>query len=117
LLAAGALVFFWESPGGTVLALGLLALGAYLLLKPGGSGRTGAVSAKGDEAFRVLVRWRNRRAAEAGVVNTAVLSDAELGCIAALDDPTDVAAVAGCLEKGGAERAAEIARVLEALRA
>lgn len=117
LLAAGALVFFWESPGGTVLALALLALGAYLLLKPGAQGaERGASAEAADGVFRALARWRSLRAAELGTVNTEVLSDAELGCLAALEDPTDVEAVAGCLEKGGAKRAAEIARVLETLR-
>ncbi len=119
LLAAGALVFLWESPGGTALALALLALGAYLLLKPGGQTaerRAAPNEEPGNEVFRALARWRSLRAAELGVVNTEVLSDTELGCLAALDDPADVEAVAGCLEKGGAKRAAEIAEVLALLK-
>ncbi|WP_457633692.1 hypothetical protein [Oceanithermus desulfurans] len=115
LLAAGALVFFWESPGGLFVALALLAFGAYLLLRP--PAPAPAAAARVDAAgFRALARWRSLRAAELGTVNTEVLSDAELGCLAALDDPRNPELVAGCLEKGGAERAAEIVRALEPLR-
>lgn len=116
LLAAGALVFFWESPGGVFLALGLLAVGAYLLLRPQPASGAPATPQESAARFQALVRWRNRRAAELGTVNTEVLSDAELGCLAALEGPTSAEAVAGCLQKGGAERAARIARVLEQLR-
>ena len=117
LLAAGALVFLWESPGGSLFALALAALGAILLLRTDERPAAPGASQEGRaQVFATLARWRNLTAAEQGTVNTGVLSDAELGCLAALDDPADVEAVAGCLEKGGAERAAEIARVLEQLR-
>ncbi|WP_456409852.1 hypothetical protein [Oceanithermus sp.] len=111
LLVAGALVFLWESAVGTWVALGLLALGAWLVLRQGE--KAPAPAPADDEVFTRLVRWRNRRAAEAGLRNVEVLSDAELGCIAALENPTAPAAVASCLERGGAKRAAEI---VEALR-
>ncbi|WP_293179944.1 HRDC domain-containing protein [Oceanithermus sp.] len=111
LLVAGALVFLWESAVGTWAALGLLALGAWLVLRRGEE--TSAPTDAGDEeVFAQLVRWRNRRAAEAGTRNVEVLSDAELGCIAALENPTEPEAVARCLERGGAKRAAEIAEAL-----
>ncbi len=110
LLVAGALVFLWESAVGTWAALGLLALGAWLVLRRGEE--TPAPTDAGDEVFARLVRWRNRRAAEAGTRNVEVLSDAELGCIAALENPTEPEAVARCLERGGAKRAAEIAEAL-----
>ncbi len=118
LLAAGALVFLWESPGGSILALLLLALGAYLLLRPGAYPSAAPVraDAPGEQVYRALVGWRNRRAAELGVLNTGLLSDAELGCIAALQNPADPGEIADCLENGGAERAAEIAGVLGSLR-
>ena len=114
LVVAAAVVFFWESPGGLFLALGLLALGAYLLLRSPAASETGssARSADEDDVFLALVRWRNRVAAEKGRRNVEVLSDAELGCIAALANPLDAEAVKGCLEKGGAPRAARIAKVL-----
>ncbi|WP_456446220.1 hypothetical protein ACMC9I_10240 [Deinococcota bacterium DY0809b] len=116
LLAAGALVFFWESPGGLFLALALLAFGAYLLLRPPAPPARASAGEADAGVFRALARWRSLRAAELGTVNTEVLSDAELGCLAALSDPQNPELVAGCLEKGGAERAAEIARVLERVR-
>jgi len=116
LLAAGALVFFWESPGGLFLALALLAFGAYLLLRPPVEPARASAGEADAGVFRALARWRSLRAAELGTVNTEVLSDAELGCLAALSDPQNPELVAGCLEKGGAERAAEIARVLERVR-
>ncbi|GEM90579.1 hypothetical protein [Oceanithermus desulfurans] len=115
LLAAGALVFFWESPGGLFVALALLAFGAYLLLRPPAPAPA-AAARTGAAVFRALARWRSLRAAELGTVNTEVLSDAELGCLAALDDPRNPKLVAGCLEKGGAERAAEIVQVIEKVR-
>ncbi|ADR37440.1 HRDC domain protein [Oceanithermus profundus DSM 14977] len=116
LLAAGALVFFWESPGGLFVALALLAFGAYLLLRPPAAPAPAAPRRADATVFRALARWRSLRAAELGTVNTEVLTDAELGCLAALSDPQNPELVAGCLEKGGAERAAEIARVLAQVR-
>ncbi len=115
LVVAAAVVFFWESPGGLFLALALLAFGTFLLLKPPAAS---AASAKGkpdegeEDAFLALVRWRNRVAAEKGRTNVEALSDAELGCVAALANPLDAEAVKDCLEKGGAPRAARIVKAL-----
>ena len=114
LVAAGALAFLWESSAGTWVALAFIALGAYLVLQRGDAPNEGeGPQARTDAGvFSRLARWRNREAERLGTINTSVLSDAELGCLAALPRPPSPEAVAGCL-KDHPERLDEVLRALK----
>lgn len=115
LLAAGALVFLWESSLGGVVVLLLLLGGLYLVLRsPDLQAEPAGKTAKVDETtFKALVRWRNQKARAASRRNTELLSDQELGCLAGLADVHDLQRVRSCLQNKDLELAKEIAAYLQ----
>ncbi len=110
LALAGLLVFVWEASLGGWLALALLAAGLYLALREPPA--PPAAEAADDGFLAGLLGWRNEEARRRGVLNTTVLSDEEVGCLAALPRPPDPAAVAACLG-GDEERARRVMALLE----
>jgi len=115
LLAAGALVFVWESSLGVWAALALLALGLYLLLRRPPEAAAEPEPAQSEDVYRALLRWREQEAFRRGVVNVAVLADAELACLAGLPSSADLDMFAACLG-GDVERARAVYEHLRGLR-
>ncbi len=112
LTLAGALVFVWEASLGGWLALALLALGLYLALREPRETSPKKPEAD-DERLAAILRWRNEEARRRGVLNTAVISDEELGCLAALSRTAGLSELAGCLG-GDEERALALQDYLKA---
>ena len=116
LLAAGVLVFVWESSLGVWAALALLALGLYLLLRrPPETAAEPEQPAQSEDVYRALLRWREQEAARRGVVNVAVLADTELACLAGLPRAAGADEIAGCLG-GDLARARVVYEYLQGLK-
>lgn len=113
---AGTLVFVWEASLGGWVALILLGLGFYLALRrPERIPQPGEDVADKNEYLSALVRWRNEEARRLGILNTAVVSDEEIGCLSALSQPPGLAELTGCLG-GDEERARALWEYLKAER-
>ncbi len=115
LLAAGVLVFVWESSLGVWAALALLALGLYLLLRRPPEKAAEPEPAQREDVYRALLRWREQEAARRGIVNVAVLADAELACLAGLPPGAGADEIAACLG-GDLARARAVYEYLQGLR-
>lgn len=112
LAMGGALVFVWEASLGGWVALALLAFGLYLALRqPAEYPRQ--EGGAGDERFPRILQWRNQEARRLGILNTSVISDEELGCLATLPADAGPADLAGCLG-GDAQKAQSLWNYLRA---
>lgn len=103
LTLAGVLVFIWEASLGGWVALLLLASGLYLALREPPK-RHPQPKASGERTA-AIIRWRNEEARRRGVLNTEIISDEEMGCLAALPKNASLNEVANCL--GGDEKKAQ----------
>jgi len=112
LAVAGVLVFVWEASLGGWLALALLAIGLYLLLREPREPQQKKFSSS-DDYLETIIRWRNEEARRQGVMNTEIISDEELGCLAALPKTAGQDELAGCLG-GDKERARALWNYLKA---
>ncbi|WP_457638235.1 hypothetical protein [Oceanithermus sp.] len=103
LAVAGVLVFLWEAPLGGWVALILLAVGLYLALRePAGPSQQEPEAA--SERLQAILDWRTREALRRGVINTEIISDEEVGCLAELPEEAGMDRLAACLN-GDEERA------------
>ena len=93
---AGGLVFLWEAALGNWLALVLLGSGLYLALREPRNPRSQKSASIDDEFFKTILQWRNEEARRQKVLNTTIVSDEELACLASLSRH-EVADLAGCL--------------------
>jgi len=94
---SGFLVFAWEASIGGWLAMALLAAGLYLALREPKEAGPQEPRAGSDERLAAIIRWRNEEARRRGVENIKVLSDEEVGCLAALPETAGPEDLAGCL--------------------